>query len=119
MMALTIAAARAGGGQGIVFADTVHDFGTVEARLGEITAYFEFQNCSDSTMMILGAMTQCGCMVPQYPHEPIAPGQRGTVRVTYRIITQPPGPFEKRIVLRTTHGADPIIRLYVKGNSTR
>ena len=109
-------AALAGERGGLVFTDTIHDFGDIDARSGRNTCVFEFVNASDSAIYILGALSSCGCTIPEYPHEAIQPGQRATVRVTYDTIGRPLGPFQKSIHL-TIGGAHPPIILRIQGTA--
>jgi hypothetical protein len=64
------------------FADTTHDFGSLHE--GEASEYdFKFTNNGKSPLIIAKASGSCGCTVPEYPHEPIAPGQSGIMKVKF------------------------------------
>ncbi|MEY2905052.1 MAG: hypothetical protein RJA52_1068, partial [Bacteroidota bacterium] len=54
---------------------------------------FKFTNTSNSTVMITSARGSCGCTVPTYPQEPLAPGATGEIKVRYD--TQRVGSFKK------------------------
>lgn len=59
-----------------------YDFGQITE--GEKVSYaFAFKNTGTEPMIITGATATCGCTVPEYPHEPIAPGADGKISVTF------------------------------------
>lgn len=111
-----VATARAGDKGDLVFTDTIHDFGEVAASAGYITCSFEFVNESDSAIFILGALSSCGCTIPDYPREAIEPRQHGEVRVTYDTLGRPAGPFDKTIQLIVGNDRRRIV-LRVRGNA--
>lgn len=64
------------------FSEMVHDFGVIEE--GEkVTHTFNFQNTGDEPLIINSAKGSCGCTVPQFPKEPIAPGASGEIVVKF------------------------------------
>ncbi len=66
----------------IKFENEVHDFGKVNE--GEIlTYYFQFKNEGKSDLVISNARATCGCTVPQWPKEPIKPGDKGIIEVSF------------------------------------
>jgi hypothetical protein len=75
-----------GSGKGMVpvfeFTDTIHDFGKIVD--GEKVSYaFRFKNSGNGDLIIRAANGSCGCTVPEYPKEPIAPGGGGVITVTF------------------------------------
>ncbi|MFT4681819.1 MAG: hypothetical protein ACI9YU_001671 [Flavobacteriales bacterium] len=59
-----------------------HDFG--EIAQGEKVAYsFKFTNNGKSDLIISSAKGSCGCTVPEYSKEPLAPGQEGKIDVIF------------------------------------
>lgn len=66
----------------IVFDETIHDFGAVDA--GAVVSHeFEFTNVGSVPLIISDARSTCGCTVPEWPKSPIAPGQKGTILVKF------------------------------------
>ncbi|GAA4469334.1 hypothetical protein GCM10023093_28610 [Nemorincola caseinilytica] len=64
------------------FSDTSHNFGTIHE--GETVSHeFAFTNTGKTPLIISSASGSCGCTVPEYPKEPIAPGQAATLKVTF------------------------------------
>lgn len=48
-----------------------------------MTYSFRFVNRGDKDLLIQNASGSCGCTVPDFPREPIAPGQEGYIRVQF------------------------------------
>jgi hypothetical protein len=66
----------------ITFDETAWDFGTIQE--GEVVKHtYTFTNTGKSPLIIQNATAQCGCTVPQWPREPIAPGQKGEIQVAF------------------------------------
>jgi hypothetical protein len=64
------------------FEKDVHDFG--EIMQGEKVAYsFKFKNSGNADLLITSARGSCGCTVPEYPKEPIAPGAEAKIDVIF------------------------------------
>ena len=66
----------------VAFAETNHDFGTIKQDT-ENTKVFTFKNTGDKPLLIESARGSCGCTVPNYPKQPIPPGQSGEIEVVY------------------------------------
>ena len=105
----------AAGGAEIKFEKTSHDFGTFSESSPKVTCVFKFTNTGDKLLVIHQAIASCGCTVPQYPKEPIKPGEGGEIIVTYDGAGKFPGHFKKSITLRT-NAKQEIVRLYVEGD---
>ena len=45
---------------------------------------FKFTNTGTEPLLITNARGSCGCTVPQYPTEPIAPGATSEIKVVYK-----------------------------------
>ncbi len=64
------------------FTEDHHDFGTIVQ--GEKVSYaFRFTNSGKSDLVIRSANGSCGCTVPEYPKDPVAPGKEGVINVTF------------------------------------
>lgn len=66
----------------IQFDKTEFDFGKI--LQGEVVSYtFHFTNVGNAPLLILAVDKSCGCTASDFPREPIAPGQKGDIKVTY------------------------------------
>ena len=66
----------------MVFEEESYDFG--EISQGEKVEHrFAFKNNGDADLIISSATGSCGCTVPSYPKEPIAPGQTSEILVVF------------------------------------
>lgn len=98
----------------IQFEKTTHNFGEFPEEDPKVTCTFKFTNAGDGLLVIHQAIASCGCTVPQYPKEPIKPGESGEIIVTYNGAGKFPGKFKKSITIRT-NGKNEMVRLYVEG----
>jgi len=80
----------------ISFDNKTHDFGKVNEEDGRITYVFEFVNKGNTPLVINRVQTSCGCTTPTWSKEPIEPGKKGSIMVTYSTIGRP-GAFTKTI----------------------
>ena len=99
----------------IKFDQTVHNFGTFSEKTRVQTAVFAFSNIGKAPLIINQAIASCGCTIPSYTKEPIMPGEKGTVKVTYNGKGKFPGHFKKSITIRT-NGKVEMVRLYIEGD---
>ena len=99
----------------IKFDKTVHNFGTFSEKTPVQTAVFVFTNIGKAPLIINQAIASCGCTIPSYTKEPIMPGEKGTVKVTYNGKGKFPGHFKKSITIRT-NGKVEMVRLYIEGD---
>ncbi len=67
----------------MTFASPSHDFGSIPQD-SENRHVFTFTNTGSEPLVIENAKGSCGCTVPQYPKEPIAPGETGEIEVVYK-----------------------------------
>lgn len=66
----------------LVFEETTFDFGEVDA--GEVVTHvYNFTNTGKVPLVINNARSTCGCTVPQWPKDPIAPGDKGQIEVKF------------------------------------
>lgn len=66
----------------IKFEESTFNFGTV--KQGEkVTHVYKFKNTGDEPLTIKNAKGSCGCTVPEWPKEPIAPGAESEITVSF------------------------------------
>jgi len=93
------------------FKDTLHDFGQIHE--GEVVEYdFAFTNNGKTPLLITSASGSCGCTVPEYPENPIAPGQSGIMKVKFNSQGKN-GPQQKSVTIHANTLRN-IHMLYIK-----
>lgn len=97
--------------ENMAFRDLTHDFGTVPEG-PDATFEFVFTNTGKEPIIIEKAQPSCGCTVPSFPKEPIAPGAKATINVAYHSKGRP-GAFTKNITVVSNAGTK---MLTIKGN---
>ncbi|MBQ7443622.1 MAG: DUF1573 domain-containing protein [Bacteroidaceae bacterium] len=107
-----------GKGAEIKFATVTHDFGTFAEKDCPVTYEFEFTNVGTEPLIIHQAVTTCGCTVPNYSKDPIAPGGKGKIEVVYNGRGKFPGKFKKNITVRTNSKSSSVTRLFIEGDMT-
>lgn len=64
------------------FDEVNYNFGKIKE--GEsVTHSFTFTNTGSAPLIITSATATCGCTVPEYPAQPIKPGEKGTIKVVF------------------------------------
>ena len=90
------------------------DLGTFSESNPVQEAVFTFTNVGQAPLIINQAVASCGCAVPSYTKEPIKPGQKGQIKVTYNGKGKFPEKKKKSITVRT-NGVPEMTRLYIEG----
>ncbi len=94
----------------VQFETEEHDFGTIKQHT-ENDFVFSFTNTGSEPLLIENAQGSCGCTVPDYPKEPIMPGDKGVIKVKYSPGTQM-GKQTKTVAI--TSNTEPRVRnLYI------
>lgn len=66
----------------IKFEKLEHNFGTIwDGVSKEYT--FEFTNIGNAPLVLSSVQPSCGCTAPEWPREPIMPGQKAKIKVVY------------------------------------
>ena len=101
--------------QGVMtFDKTEHNFGKFPEEKPQ-TYTFKFKNTGDRPFVIKQAVASCGCTIPSYSQEPVAPGKRGEIKVVYNGRGKYAGEFTKVITVRSD-ASNETVRLYIKGD---
>jgi hypothetical protein len=112
-LSMNAVAQQVGGGAKIDFKKETHDYGNIKyGANGECT--FEFTNTGSAPLIISDAKGSCGCTVPSWPKEPIAPGAKGSIKVKYD--TKRPGPITKSVTITSNATNEPNKVIRIKGN---
>jgi hypothetical protein len=99
----------------IVFNKIVHDYGTIE-KGSDGTSIFTFTNKGQKPLVLSNVRASCGCTVPEWPKQPVAPGETGEIKVSYN--TNIAGNFNKTITV-SSNAANSTVTLRVRGNVTQ
>ena len=76
-----------------------YDFGII--KQGEkVTHDYKIKNIGNSDLLITSAKGSCGCTVPEWPREPIKPGNEANIKVTFNSKGKT-GKQNKRVTLMT------------------
>lgn len=101
-------------GPKIEFKEETINYGEVEKGKDDGIRIFEFTNSGDEPLLIKNAKSSCGCTVPEWPKEPIAPGKKGFLKIQYNMN---PGPISKTITIESNAVNKPsgMVTLRIKG----
>ncbi len=95
--------------EGIVRMDkTSHDFGDIMVSDGPVTATFKATNVSDKPLLIYNVVTSCGCTSVEWTRKPIAPGQDGAIKATFKN-DEKGYPFDKSLTVYFSGMKRPVI----------
>ena len=78
------------------FEEKSHNFGIFDEAIETVSYNFEFTNTGNEPLVIKNVRTTCGCTASEYTQTPVAPGAKGSIKVTYNAIGRP-GRFSKGI----------------------
>jgi len=90
------------------FDEKQFDFGTVEE--GEVVEHtFAFTNTGEAPLIVSNAVSSCGCTVPTWTKEAIAPGEQGEMVVKFNTRGKPNKQMKAvRITANTQSGRETI-----------
>ena len=100
------------GGAEISFEKEVHDYGVMEQN-GNGQCEFVFTNTGTEPLLITNARGSCGCTVPEWPREPIAPGASSSIKVKYD--TKRIGLINKTVTITSNASNAPNAVIRIKG----
>ena len=96
----------------ITFDKTTHDYGTIEQN-GDGNCEFKFTNDGKEPLILSNVRSSCGCTVPEWPRQPILPGQSDAIKVHYD--TKRVGMISKTITVYS-NAKEATVVLNIKGN---
>lgn len=100
----------------------IMSFETLTVDYGEIVQHSDplrvakFTNTGDEPLVISNARGSCGCTVPQWPKEPVMPGETSQIEIRYD--TKRLGKINKTVTITTNQGSEPVV-LRVKGQISK
>ena len=93
----------------------IHDFGDIFTDQGPVSCTFTFKNISDKPILLLQAVSSCGCTTTEWTREPLQPGKTGTVSATFDN-EDGPYPFDKTVTVYVNEVKKPIV-LHLRGTA--
>ena len=97
----------------ITFEKTEHDFGMINEADGRVSVVFDFKNEGMSPLVLSNVRASCGCTTPTWTKEPVEPGKKGSITVTFNPNGRP-GKFSKTVTI-TSNASEPTTRVFIKG----
>lgn len=83
----------------LTFEKEYHNFGNVTQ--GEVVEYsFKFTNTGNKDLLITKAEASCGCTVPEWPKDPVKPGESRYMKVKFDSHGRPEGYTEKELFIQ-------------------
>ncbi|TPN85392.1 DUF1573 domain-containing protein [Aquimarina algicola] len=92
------------------FSETEHDFGNINE--GDVVEHkFAFTNTGKAPLVIVSAKGSCGCTVPEWPKQPIAPGATGEMLVKFNSSGKPNQQIKQVTITANTEAGKEIIKI--------
>lgn len=88
---------------------TEHDFGNTIMHQKPASATYTITNAGQTPITISEVVTTCGCTSPKHTKEPIKPGEKGTVTLTYDAKIS--GFFTKNAIVKMSDGQKYILTI--------
>lgn len=111
--AATPEAAAAGPTTTMTFEETEFSFGTVTDG-DKVSHTYTFTNTGNEPLILSDARGSCGCTVPSWPREPIAPGAKGEITVEFNSANKVGARNQKVTITANTNPPQSFI--YLKGD---
>lgn len=100
-------------GPQIEFDKETHDYGTIYVN-GDGNCVFTFKNIGTEPLVLSNVRAGCGCTVPEWPREPVLPGNSAQIKVRYTTLNRP-HTINKTIVVTSNSVTKSTIVLRIKG----
>lgn len=97
----------------ISFEERRIDVGTISAKDSCCTFVFNFTNKGNEALILSKLKTSCSCIIADYSKKPIAPGDKGQIKVNF-FTEGKKGHFSKSIYIKSNAANDYEV-LYIKG----
>lgn len=96
----------------MTFKETEFNFGVIKQG-DKINHEFVFENTGSGDLEIVNVHVTCGCTTPSYPFLPIAPGDKGTIGVSYNSTGKLGN--QKPMITVVTNAKPHTYKIYMKG----
>ncbi|MEZ4722795.1 MAG: DUF1573 domain-containing protein [Flavobacteriales bacterium] len=94
----------------MVFEEEAFDFGSI-TQGEKVDHTFKFKNTGENDLVIVSAKGSCGCTIPKWPKEPIAPGAEGEMFVVFNSDGKSGKQHKKVSVIANTEPATTVVAL--------
>jgi hypothetical protein len=96
----------------LTFEEPEYDFR--EVKEGDVVEHtFKFTNSGKTPLLISNARSSCGCTVPEWPTEPIKPGESGVISAKFN--TAGRTGFQKKLIYVTANSLPSLTSILLKG----
>jgi hypothetical protein len=97
----------------VSFESETHDFGIIKEADGPTSFQFVFTNIGGAPLILKNVIASCGCTTPNWSKDPVLPGAKGFINVSYNPSGRP-GKFEKQITVTSNADIETQL-LFIKG----
>jgi hypothetical protein len=100
----------------ITFEESSYDYGTIMDG-DKVEHVYVFENTGSEPLVISNAKGSCGCTVPDWPKNPIAPGEKGEIKVVFNSKNKGKvgGRNQNKTVTITANTNPAETRIFIKG----
>jgi hypothetical protein len=97
----------------MLFDTLVHDFGTIIE--GEsVVCYFDYRNGGEKDLVINDVEASCGCTLPSWSAEPLAPGGKETLEIIFDASGR--SGEQLKLVTVKSNASNQVVRLTIKAS---
>lgn len=100
-------------GARLTFNDEIHDFGDI-VQGEQVSHIFKFRNAGNQQLVISNVLTTCGCTVPEWPKEPVAPGETGQLEVKFD--SKGKSGKQNKVITIISNALNPQTRITIRAN---
>lgn len=100
------------------FEMTEYDFGEIDEG-GIVQHTFKFTNAGKAPLLIRQARSTCGCTIPEYPEDPIEPGESGEIEVKFDTKGKPGYQSKPVTITANTFPAQTVVTLKGRVNGKK
>ncbi len=99
----------------ITFDELEFDFG--EVKEGTVVEHnFSFKNTGKVPLVIANCRSTCGCTIPEWPREEIAPGESGEITAKFNTQDRTGGQRKRIYITANTYPSESKVELFGKVN---
>ncbi len=95
------------------FEEMAFNFGDI-TQGDKVSHTFVFTNTGEAPLVISRVQTTCGCTVPTWPSQPVAPGETGEIAATFNSAGKMG--IQNKVITIHSNASEPVVRLTLKSN---